>query len=319
MHSHQIAQQQAQSAAAQRSAAQNMDPGRKVNQPTDKNMPEGIDELVIGDGVPQYRRLRELERRLDAIMMRKNLDARDAMQSGIKRYRTMRIAISNTVENQPWQGQTLDENTFDFNTGEEATYRLKIEGKLLEDEEEDLGSDADSEDEDGDQEKPAEKDPDAMDESPDAPSKAGAHIKLSHFFKAITVDFERGKAGVTVDTPTAIEWKKPNPPSANPAAADFDCLEFERKGDENINCTVNFYLDETPERYLLSPPLADLLDTEADDRTSIMMKLWDYVKAMGLQQDDEKRRFTCDDRLRAVRLFPIPPFQTRTLNTDIFT
>ena len=297
--------QQAQYAAAQRTTAQVMDTdpaSRKSRQPTDRNVPDGVEQLVIGDGVQHYQRLRELERRLDAIMMRKRLDMQDPMHRYSKRYRTLRISISNTVENQPWQGQTLDENTFDFNTGEEATYRVKIEGNLLDDDE-DEGSEKDSEEEDNDQAAPKGEDGDAVGEPADEPSKPGSRTKLSHFFKAITVDFDRGRLGITADTPTAIEWKKPAITSQSatlPPGADFDCLEFERKGDENINCIINLYPDEDPERFLLSPQLADLLDTEADDRTSIMMKLWDYVKAMGLQQDDEKRRFTCDDRLRAV-------------------
>lgn len=297
---------QAQYASTQRSAVPPMDTDpstRKASQPTDRTMPDGMDPLIIGDGVQQYQRLRELERRLDAIMMRKKLDMQDSMYQQVKRQRTMRISISNTVENQPWQGQGLDENTFDFNTGEEATYRVKIEGKLLDEEDEDEGSEKDSDNEDMEDPVSKEKDADAVEESSDSPSKPGSRTKLSHFFKAITIDFDRGKQGLTADTLTAVEWKKvaidPKSPVL-PPSADFDCLEFERKGDENLNCTINFYREEHPERFLLSPELADLLDTEADDRESVMMKLWDYVKAMGLQQDDEKRRFTCDDRLRAV-------------------
>lgn len=267
-------------------------------------MPDGVESLIIGDGVKQYQRLRELERRLDAIMMRKKLDMQDSMQHTVKQYRTLRISISNTVENQPWQGQGLDENTFDFNTGEEATYRVKIEGKLLDDDDEDgESSEKDSEAEDDDAPTSKDRNPETTDQDPDAPSKPGSRTKLSHFFKAITVDFDRGKAGITADTPTAIEWKKPIIPlnsATLPEAADFDCLEFERKGDENLNCTINLYRDEEPERFLLSPELADLLDIDADDRASMMMKLWDYVKAMDLQQDDEKRRFSCDERLKAV-------------------
>jgi SWI/SNF-related matrix-associated actin-dependent regulator of chromatin subfamily D len=284
---------------------------RKTPRPTDRSMPDGVEVLIIGDGAKQYQRLRELERRLDAIMMRKKLDMQDSMQHNTKQYRTLRVSISNTVENQPWQGQGLDENTFDFNTGEEATYRVKIEGKLLDDDDkDDESSENDSEAEEDDPSASKDKVPDAMDQDSDTPSKPGSRTKLSHFFKAITVDFDRGKAGITADTPTAIEWKKPIIPlnsATLPSAADFDCLEFERKGDENLNCTINLYRDEEPERFLLSPELADLLDMETDDRASIMMKLWDYVKAMGLQQDDEKRRFSCDDRLRAVRIPAIPP------------
>ena len=81
---------------------------------------------------------------------------------------------------------------------------------------------------------------------------------------------------------------------------------FERKGEENINCTVNFYLDEEPERYQLSPALARICDEKAEDRATIMWKLWQYINAHGLLQDEEKKTISCDELLRAVRAPTIP-------------
>ena len=303
---------------------------RKAHAPTDRNMPDGIEDLIIGDGVQQYKTLREVERKLDVIMMRRRLDMQDSMQYQSKRYRTLRIWVSNTVDNQPWQGHSLDENTFDFNTGEEATYKVKIEGRLLDEDDGDDTSEKDSDEVEDGNTATQENDGDATEQdqgtATSKPSTPSDRTKFSHFFKAITIDFDRGKS-INAETPTAIEWKKPAipPNSANlPAAADFDCLEFERKSDENINCTINLYRDEEPERFLLSPELADLLDTKEDDRASILYKLWEYVKAMNLQQDDEKRRFNCDDRLRHVCLpfpFHIPnqPLKTFQLTTPFFS
>ncbi len=280
---------------------------RRAHKPTDKNMPEGIEDLIIGDGVDQYKRLRDIERRLDAVMMRKRLDMQDSTQHGFKRYKTLRAWISNTVENQPWQGRSLDENAFDFNTGLEATYKVKIEGRLLDD---DQNLDKDSDDEEESEPKDSDKNADAMNHDGDAksepakPTPERPRYKLSYFFKSITVDFDRGK-NFQPETATQIEWKKPpiapNNPSP-PAAADFDSIEFERKSDENLNCTLNFYRDESPERFHLSKELADVVDAEEDDKTSVYYGIWEYVKAMGLQQDEEKRLIQCDDRLRKVRI-----------------
>ena len=64
--------------------------------------------------------------------------------------------------------------------------------------------------------------------------------------------------------------------------------------------TINLVRDENPERFLLSPQLAGILDTTEATRSEAAMGIWDYVKAMGLQEDEEKRSFECDDRLRAV-------------------
>ena len=287
---------------ARRTAENHAAAKRRSERPTDKNMPEGVEDLVVGDGVHQYKRLREVERRLDAIMMRKQLDQLEPLHNAVKKYVTLKVWISNMVENQPWQGSQMDENAFDFNMGVEATYKVKIEGRVVPDEDEDVGSEKDSDDEEEETNKEAmEQDGETSAPAPKPTSSRQAKTKLSHFFKSITIDFDRNK-NLQPDSTTQIEWKKPQlqPGGILPPAADFDCLEFERKGDENINCTINFYRDENPERMQLSKELAAVLDTEEDDRPSVIMGLWEYIKAMGLSQDDDKRVFQCDDKLRAV-------------------
>jgi len=212
----------------------------------------------------------------------------------VQRYRTLRIWISNTVEDQPWQADSLDVDAFDFSTNMDSAYRVKIEGRLL-DEEEDVDSD------DGDNEDEY-MNGDAMDEGrnekPEIKPTPESH-KLSHFFKAMTVDFDRNK---TKDgSEQSVEWKKPavaGSSAALPNAADFDQLEFKRGGDENINITIALTRDETPERFEYSPILADILDQREGTRAEAVMGIWDYIKAMGLQEDDEKRSFDCDDRLK---------------------
>jgi len=279
---------------------------RRATKPTDKTMPEGVDQLIIGGGVNQYKKLREMEKRLDAVMMRKRLDLQGPLHNPTRKYSKIRIWISNTVANQPWQESSLDDDAFDFNTGIEATYKVKIEGRLLEDED-------DIEEDSGDEEQERKAKEDAMDhdaqKSPKSNIAKADHepplrkrTKMSHYFKAITIDFDRNKH-LQPDGTTQIEWKKPAVTPASPVlppAAEFDSLEFERKSDENINCTINFYTDETPERFLLSRELSDLLDRTEADRPSILMGIWDYIKAMGLQQDEEKRLIQCDERLKAV-------------------
>ena len=214
-----------------------------------------------------------------------------------QRYRTLRIWISNTVEDQPWQADTLDVDAFDFSTNMDSSYRVKIEGRLLDDEGDAEDSDSDEEDE------VTNGDVMDMDEKPKKIKTLAKQQKLSHFFKAMTVDFKGNKAKDGADQ--SVEWKKPvvAPNAANlPNAADFDQLEFKRGGDENINITINLVRDETPERFHLSAALADVLDTTESTRADAVMGIWEYIKAMGLQEDDEKRSFDCDDRLKAVCL-----------------
>lgn len=196
------------------------------------------------------------------------------------------------MEDQPWQSDTIDDvDAFDFSTNMDSSYRVKIEGRLLDDDEEE---DSDSDDEDED----VPMDGTEAEKKTKTPAKT---YKFSHFFKAMTVDFDRPR---TKDGQIqSVEWKKPvvapNTTSL-PNAADFDQLEFKRGGDENVNITINLTRDETPEIFQLSAPLADILDTTEATRAEAVMGIWDYIKGMGLEEDEEKRSFDCDDRLKAV-------------------
>lgn len=119
--------------AQQRAEADRREKMRRIaKHPTDKNVPEGVDDVCIGDGVARYRDLRDVERTLDATMMRKKLDVMDSKHhSRASRYGTMRIWISNTADHQPWQSAAIDADAFDFESEHNATYRVKIQGRLL--------------------------------------------------------------------------------------------------------------------------------------------------------------------------------------------
>jgi SWI/SNF-related matrix-associated actin-dependent regulator of chromatin subfamily D len=137
--------------AQQRAEAERREKMRRTaRNPTDKNIPEGVEDVCIGDGVVRYKELREVERTLDATMMRKKLDVMDSKHhSRASRYGTMRVWISNTVENQPWQSTGIDADAFDFESNTNPTYRVKIQGRLLDDEG-DEGLEDDEEDQDAD-------------------------------------------------------------------------------------------------------------------------------------------------------------------------
>lgn len=75
----QIAQQQQAQAHASELAK------RRSRKPTDKNIPEGVeDSIVDADGVQRYKDLRDVERRLDATITRKRLDIVDYTSRGSK-------------------------------------------------------------------------------------------------------------------------------------------------------------------------------------------------------------------------------------------
>ncbi|PSR93689.1 hypothetical protein BD289DRAFT_364370 [Coniella lustricola] len=272
----------------------------RARKPTDKTMPDGVEDCVVSDGVQRYRELRDFERRLDATITRKRLDVIDSVGRNAKRFRTMRIWITNTVEDQVWQSGDLNPDSFDFSTTNESSFRVKIEGRLLDDDSEMDTKDEEDEGQEGDEDKmdtdaPAETKPKAIE------TKKVPQPRMSSFFKAMTVDFDKSKMRHGAEQ--TAEWKKPDriANSANPpAAAEFDELTFKRNGDENMNITINLYRDEAPERFELSPDLSDIVDMTTATRSEIVMGLWEYIKLMGLQEDEEKRHFRCDEQLHKI-------------------
>lgn len=280
----------------------------KSKKPTDRDLPEGIESLVIGDVAERYRKLREIEKRLDSTMMRKRLDLQDQTTQNSKRPRTMRIWISNTAENQPWQNTSMDPDAFDFGDTSQATYRVKIEGRLL-DEKDSLDED---DKKDGIATAVADggepMDTDAAKPSQPKPSSTSPPVrsKLSHFFKQITIEFDR-PATLQPDGMAMIEWKRPetrgNATNWSADGSNFDCLHFERKSDENINIKINLYRDESPERFRLSADLAELCGGISEgDRAGVMLNVWKYIRANKLYENEDARVVRCDHLMKKVYL-----------------
>lgn len=130
-------------------------------QTADRTLPKNFD-AVLPEG-HLYRDLTEAERRIDAILGRKRLDLQDAIARSLKKTETLRVFVSNTVADQPWQavsGMDVD-NSFDFDMGSAGSWTLRIEGRLVDDE----------------------------------PAESPTRRKFSSFFTAITVEFETGDDG----------------------------------------------------------------------------------------------------------------------------
>lgn len=200
------------------------------------------------------------------------------------------------MEDQIWQGNGLNVDAFDFTPSMEASYRVKIEGRLLEHEDDQMIDDQDkgiATEAGATREKTHDSDA--------ARSSRQAH-KFSYFFKALTVEFDRSRFRNGAEQ--TVEWKKPDSRSQTtgsvPSAADFDELTFKRNGDENMNVIINLFRQETPEKYQLSPELAEVIDMSEATQQEAVMGLWEYIKMQGLQEDEEKRNFRCDELLRKV-------------------
>lgn len=82
---HQVPLSQAQILQQQQHAAHQVEMAKRRSQkPTDKNLPDNIDDCTIGDMAPKYLELRDFERRLDATMTRKRLDIVDSVSRNVK-------------------------------------------------------------------------------------------------------------------------------------------------------------------------------------------------------------------------------------------
>ncbi|KAK6226205.1 SWI/SNF complex protein (SWIB/MDM2 domain-containing protein) [Colletotrichum tabaci] len=289
-----------QAAINQAAMAQHHPPGqaltselakRRSRKPTDKTLPDGVEDCIAdADVAHRYRELRDFERRLDATMTRKRLDIVETVGRNAKRYKTLRIWISNTVEDQAWQGSGLSVDSFDFTPSAEPSYKVKIEGRLLEDGQED-GSEEYTQNSDhvvggG-----------AAGSRRQSSLPTAEKQRFSHFFKALNVDFDRTRSRAASDQ--TVEWKKPATVNAA-AGAEFDEFTFKRSGDETMNITINLHRQEDPERYLLSPELADIVDMPQASRQEAVLAVWEYIKMMGLQEDEEKRNFRCDELLKKI-------------------
>ncbi|KAJ5948531.1 hypothetical protein N7454_001838 [Penicillium verhagenii] len=268
------------------------EPPRRAHKPSDKNIPEGVENVIVCEGVQQYKNLRDLEKRLDASVVRKRLDIQDSISKTVKKYRTMRIWITNTVENQPWQGAGTNPGS--------GRYKVRIEGRLLDDHSDpSFGAENDEVQRDtaGDDAMDQDKSEDEKNKESDKKSQ-----RFSHFFKTISVDFDK-PANAIPDEVKPVNWSKPqlasNATSAAPNA-EFDSIQFARASQENLNVTIGLVRDETPERFKLSKELAEVLDVEEETRSGIVLGIWDYIRAMELQEDEEKRTVRCDSRLYSI-------------------
>ncbi|KAI9885066.1 MAG: ATP-dependent rRNA helicase spb4 [Watsoniomyces obsoletus] len=338
-------QQQQQAALQQQELAK-----RRARKPMDKTLPDGLEEYVGGEILEQYRALQDLERRMDAVITRKRMDIQEAANRNVKVWRTMRVCISNTVENQVWQDQPsndADDGTFDLNDIVEGSYRVRIAGKIIDDEEDNgfdlCGNQNKSKKDDGaaNVNGQASTSNNTTNTNKTASASEASTRYFTNFFKSVVVQIQPGQGIMTTNghqSGTIIaEWRKPlsatkagaamNPSAAtsNNVDTEFDALYFERKADEDLTVTISLLRDESPERFWVSKELGQIIDREEEDRAAVLMALHDYVRMKKLDEDDH-RGFKCDEKLRKVfkkeyvyffqlpeliieHLEPLPPIQ----------
>lgn len=106
-------------------------------------------------------------------------------------------------------------------------------------------------------------------------SKRGSIVypKFSTFFKKITVYLDQG----FYPDKHVIVWDSARSPVQQ------DGFEVKRKGDKEFTAVIRLGVNYSPEKFMVSTPLAKVLGIEFDTRPRIMAALWNYVKFRKLQ------------------------------------
>lgn len=213
---------------------------------------------------------------------------------------TLRISIKNTVEDQVWQSD-MDVDAFDFSSTAAPTFKLNIQGWVI-DEPNDWDSDDFEESDDEDDGEISEARAKKREEltKKRLQEKHENRTKFSYFFKQITVEYDRDVSNNGEDN--SMDWKKPSiaPGTLNPPnSADFDFLNFKRVGDENVNVTIKLYRDT--DRFKLSEQLLEVVLDDSLNRGEITQRINLYIGMEKLADEADPRKFHCDDQLKAVR------------------
>lgn len=205
------------------------------------------------------------------------------------------------MEDQVWQGNGLNVDAFDFTPNMDASFRVKIQGLLLD--EEAVDGDQTKEFDEGADGDEAKGGSDGSKEVENAKPTQGSAPKprFSHYLKSLAVEFDSSRFRNSAEM--NVDWKRPDSGGKghnSSTVMDFDELTFKRTGDENTNITVKLLRNESSERYKLSPDLAEVVDMKEATQHEAVMGLWEYIRLSGLQEDEEKRNFRCDDLLKKV-------------------
>lgn len=233
--------------------------------PTDFTIPHSLDELF--PEIEQLRKLQDAEKRVDAYTTRKWMDLQDSIQAPSKTTSVLRIFIYNTAENQVWQKELSKSQGKEVNEQEEPTWTLRIEGRLLND---------------------------------DEPVESENREKFSSYLTGIAIDLDPTAKFDSVSpnqqNQKIIEWH--DNPQGNISA--FDGMDIKRKGSEKVKCKITIQPKEYPTKFKLDDPLVQLLGSNEMSERDVIYALWQYIQINKLQDKADKRLINCDEGLEKI-------------------
>lgn len=292
-----------------------------ATRPVNRDLPHDLGEVIPEAG--QYERMRACERRADAVLARKRFDLQDQLSRPRRAKRTLRIWVSNTASDQPWQvadAPQLDDGNFDFESTNIPSWELRVEGKLLPTALAGKGESGGG----GDGEDVAMEDAGATAGQPVKQVSTGPTPLFTEFIRSVTVEEVKSEPGSYAEGPI-LEWHKPRPgrqdgsqhqrsasrPPGAPQQAQLQQpqqqqqqhkpapgIAVKRKGDADVQVSISLVLDYTPERYKVSPVLQRLLDVREETRAQIVMDIWYYIRANNLLDPEDRRVVHADAGLK---------------------
>ncbi|XP_021905688.1 SWI/SNF complex component SNF12 homolog [Carica papaya] len=117
-----------------------------------------------------------------------------------------------------------------------------------------------------------------------------SYPKFSSFFKKITIYLDQS----IYPNNHVILWENSRSPALR------EGFEIKRKGDKEFTAIIRLEINYLPEKFRLSPALAEVLGIEVDTRTRIIAAIWHYVKSKKLQNPSDPSFFICDTPLQKV-------------------
>ncbi|CAL0305170.1 unnamed protein product [Lupinus luteus] len=226
----------------------------KKKEPSQKQRLEKVAPLLPQS--PLYTQLIDFENQVDAEMARYKFELQEAFKRPSYVQKTLRVYVFNTFSNQ---------NIFTNKNGEEASWSLKIVGRILEDDKDSFEAGSSSQG-----------------------SKSPSCPKFSSFFKKIAVYLDEN----LYSDDHVIIWDNARSP------IEQDGLEVKRKGDKEFTAKITMELKNVPEKFMLSPQLSKLLGFQVETRPRIIAALWHYINSRKLEISNDPFSFICDPSLQ---------------------
>eukprot|EP00051_Salpingoeca_urceolata_P009165 m.112143 g.112143 ORF g.112143 m.112143 type:complete len:416 (-) comp16162_c0_seq3:231-1478(-) len=120
--------------------------------------------------------------------------------------------------------------------------------------------------------------------------------RFSSFFKHVLVEVNPpapATGGVPEKRARLVEWTKS-------ATSEADGFEIVRRGSEPVAINIALQLDYQPPKFKLSKELRVVLNMHTATRSTILMALWQYIKARKMQNSREKEYIDCDGYFKRI-------------------